>query len=225
MSCVQVVLDIALGAAADARPPSLAVMYDELLRKQIENKAGQLGDSWVFSDMLTEVNENVLRQARRQAVCLSVRVLVCTLLCCRKVPQVGQPEVLAVPPPPPKPQWQDRSQWQGKPRWTQNSGLLFCACMSGVLLLEWRIAGGAMLSAQPVGPKGQPAKGEKRGMLCRLAPGLAIAVMFALTEGSEFLATTNGENAPKKIKADVQCFKCKAFGHYSNKCPTVAKSS
>ncbi len=44
--------------------------------------------------------------------------------------------------------------------------------------------------------------------------------------GPECLALTNGgENVPKKSKAEVQCFKCKGFGHYANKCPDVAKSS
>ena len=65
---MQVVLDIAIGAAAEARPTSLAVVYDELLRKEVENKCAQLGKTWSFSTMLTQQNENILLQARRFAV-------------------------------------------------------------------------------------------------------------------------------------------------------------
>lgn len=70
---VQVVLDIAIAAAAEARPTSLAVVYDELLRKEVENKADQLGQSWDFTEWFTHVDDNTLRQARRQAVCLCLR--------------------------------------------------------------------------------------------------------------------------------------------------------
>ena len=73
---VQVVLDIAIAAAAEARPTSLAVVYDELLRKEVENKADQLGQSWDFTEWFTHVDDNTLRQARRQAVCLFLRVCV-----------------------------------------------------------------------------------------------------------------------------------------------------
>ena len=71
---VQVVLDIAIAAAAEFRPTSLAVVYDELLRKEVENKADQLGQSWDFTVLFTHVDDNTLRQARRQAVCLLVVV-------------------------------------------------------------------------------------------------------------------------------------------------------
>ena len=71
---VQVVLDIAIAAAAEGRPTSLAVVYDELLRKEVENKADQLGQAWDFTELFTRVDENTLRQARRQAVCLLVVV-------------------------------------------------------------------------------------------------------------------------------------------------------
>ena len=43
--------------------------------------------------------------------------------------------------------------------------------------------------------------------------------------GSECLALTNGGvNVPKKSKSEIQCYKCKGFGHYANKCPDAAKS-
>jgi hypothetical protein len=71
---VQVVLDIAIAAAAELGPTSLAVVYDELLRKEVENKADQLGQSWDFTALFTHVNDNILRQARGQAVCLLVVV-------------------------------------------------------------------------------------------------------------------------------------------------------
>ena len=70
---VQVVLDIALGAAAEGRPASLAVVYDELFRKMVENKSGQLGQSWDFAKLFTHVDDNILRDAWRQAVCLLCR--------------------------------------------------------------------------------------------------------------------------------------------------------
>ena len=76
-SFMQVVLDLALGAAAEARPASLAVVYDELFRKEIENKSGQLGKSWNYAELFTHVDENILRNARRQAVCLLCRLEWC----------------------------------------------------------------------------------------------------------------------------------------------------
>ena len=77
---VQVVLDIALGAAAEGRPASLAVVYDELFRKMVENKSGQLGQSWDFAKLFTHVDDNILRDARRQAVCLLCRFVWCFLV-------------------------------------------------------------------------------------------------------------------------------------------------
>ena len=62
-------LSIAFGAAAEFRPTALAVAYDELLRKDVENKAGQLGESWDFSKSFMQIDDNVLRMARRCAVC------------------------------------------------------------------------------------------------------------------------------------------------------------
>ena len=74
--CVmQVVLDIAIGAAAEARPTSLAVVYDELLRKEVENKCAQLSKKLDFSHMLTHQNENILLQARRFAVLEDIPLL------------------------------------------------------------------------------------------------------------------------------------------------------
>ena len=64
---MQIVLSIAFGAAAEFRPTALAVVYDELLRKDVENKVGQLGESWDFSKSFTQIDDNVLRMARRWA--------------------------------------------------------------------------------------------------------------------------------------------------------------
>ena len=64
---MQVVLSIAFGAAAESRPASLAIAYDELFRKDIENKAGQLGASWAYANLFTQVDDNILRIARRHA--------------------------------------------------------------------------------------------------------------------------------------------------------------
>ena len=64
---MQVVLSIAFGAAAESRPASLAIAYDELFRKDIENKAGQLGASWAYANLFTQVDDNILRMARRHA--------------------------------------------------------------------------------------------------------------------------------------------------------------
>ena len=74
---MQVVLNIAVGAAAEFRPASLAVVYDELLRKEVENKAGQLGASWDFAKSFTQVDDNVWRMARRSACVVSACLISC----------------------------------------------------------------------------------------------------------------------------------------------------
>ena len=53
-----------------------------------------------------------------------------------------------------------------------------------------------------------------------------VSVCISAFVGLECLAITNGgENGPKRSKAEVQCYKCKGFGHYANKCPDAAISS
>ena len=61
----QVVLQIALGAGAEERSPSLALIYDEMLRAEIENKCGQLGDDFDIHKKLSAMDERVLNWARR----------------------------------------------------------------------------------------------------------------------------------------------------------------
>ena len=59
------------------RNTSLGIFYDDLLRKEVENKCGQLGESWDFTQMFLKVDEGVLRKARR-----FVRLLICVLPVC-----------------------------------------------------------------------------------------------------------------------------------------------
>ena len=47
------------------RNTSLGIFYDELLRKEVENKCGQLGAAWDYSSLFLEVDEGMLRKARR----------------------------------------------------------------------------------------------------------------------------------------------------------------
>ena len=68
MWLAQVVLEIAMGAAAEDRTTGLAIMYDELMRQEIEDKCGQLGLDYDFSEVLLQVNETSLRRAKRSVV-------------------------------------------------------------------------------------------------------------------------------------------------------------
>jgi len=61
-SC-KVVLEIAMDDPD--RNTSLGIFYDELLRKEVENKCGQLGAAWDYSSLFLEVDEGMLRKARR----------------------------------------------------------------------------------------------------------------------------------------------------------------
>ena len=69
--CSQVVLEVALGAAAECagnggeRNTMLGIIYDEQLRKEVENKCGQLGATWDYTSMFLVVDESILRKARR----------------------------------------------------------------------------------------------------------------------------------------------------------------
>ena len=63
--CAQVVLEIAMDAPAEERTPSLAMIYDEMLRKKIENKCGQLGEAFDIAGQLASTDEVVLRWAKR----------------------------------------------------------------------------------------------------------------------------------------------------------------
>ena len=61
----QVVLEIAVSAAADERKPVLAVIYDEMVRKEWENKAGLLGEAFKVADKMACEDEVVLKRAKR----------------------------------------------------------------------------------------------------------------------------------------------------------------
>jgi len=134
---------------------------------------------------------------------------------------VGQADERVAPPAPPKPQFHEKPKGKGKGK---NSGMLFLRMHVLSIIVGVCIAGGFMWAAQPQTPPGSPRKGEKRGMLCHLSQGYVL-VFICSCVGAGHLAITNGENVPKKSKAEVQCYQCKGFGHYANKCPKAAKSS
>ena len=56
-----------MGASAEEpeRNTSPGIFYDEILRKQVENKCGQLGADWEYASMFAQVDECILRKARR----------------------------------------------------------------------------------------------------------------------------------------------------------------
>ena len=58
-----------MGASAEEpeRNTSLGIFYDEILRKEVENKCGQLGADWEYASMFAQVDESILRKARRLA--------------------------------------------------------------------------------------------------------------------------------------------------------------
>ena len=59
-----------MGASAEEpeRNTSLGIFYDEILRKEVENKCGQLGAEWEYAPMFSQVDDSILRKARRLAV-------------------------------------------------------------------------------------------------------------------------------------------------------------
>ena len=59
------VLEVVMSASSENRPATLAVVYDELVRKEIENKCGQLGTKWKFQELLVSLDERTLRAARK----------------------------------------------------------------------------------------------------------------------------------------------------------------
>ena len=56
-----------MGASAEEpeRNTSLGIFYDEILRKEVENKCGQLGAEWEYAPMFSQVDDSILRKARR----------------------------------------------------------------------------------------------------------------------------------------------------------------
>jgi len=77
-----VIVEIAMGASAEEpeRNASLGIFYDEVLRKEVENKCGQLGTAWEYSSLFTQVDEGLLRKARRFALLLVVVCVTVALL-------------------------------------------------------------------------------------------------------------------------------------------------
>ena len=69
----QVVLEIAVSCADDHKPV-LAVVYDEMVRKEWENKAGLLGDAFKVADKTAVEDEVVLKRAKRDKETWSDRV-------------------------------------------------------------------------------------------------------------------------------------------------------
>ena len=61
----QVVLEIAMDASEEDRTPHLAIIYDELLRMEVENRCGQLGDAYAVESAMTATVDAVLRRAKR----------------------------------------------------------------------------------------------------------------------------------------------------------------
>ena len=63
------IVEIAMGASAEEpeRNTSLGIFYDEILRKEVENKCGQLGAEWEYAPMFSQVDDSILRKARRLA--------------------------------------------------------------------------------------------------------------------------------------------------------------
>ena len=54
---------------------ALAIVYDELLRSEVENKRGQLGTTFDFTEMMVSIDDTILRRAKRSVVAL---LIVCT---------------------------------------------------------------------------------------------------------------------------------------------------
>ena len=157
---MQVVLNIAFGAAAEFRPASLAIAYDELFRKDIENKAGQLGASWAFADLFTQVDDNVLRMARRHACveCASLVILRLSSFAgkCRKWGLQKSKQLLPLPS-------RSGSAASGKTSAVESSTPVCRAVLVVVCLdLLSHLLGGALWEAQPRTPTKWS---DKRGKL------------------------------------------------------------
>ena len=102
-----------MGASAEEpeRNTSLGIFYDEILRKEVENKCGQLGAEWDYAELFSQVDEGMLRKARRFACSTSWCVCNGCLVACdrefdeahKKVPKGSAPtKATAVAPVPAK---------------------------------------------------------------------------------------------------------------------------
>ena len=144
---LQVVLEVAMSASSENRPATLAVVYDELVRKEIENKCGQLGTSWKFQEMLVRLDERTLRAARKlvpelkeevrvQLFCKCVAALIPYLGCLQKR-ELGAARAWQSQP-------QTKGAWQSQP---QTKGRGKAASLQRGGAPSW--------AAQPSTPKGE----------------------------------------------------------------------
>ena len=63
--CAQVILELALGAVGEDRSPVVAMVYDDLLRKEVETKCGQLGSSFELKEKFLTIDPIIERRAVR----------------------------------------------------------------------------------------------------------------------------------------------------------------
>jgi hypothetical protein len=82
----KVILEVAMGAASESpeRNTTLGVIYDEILRKEVENKCGQLGVDWEYMELFGAVDDGILRKARRRVCSAECCPVVCCIVCLHK---------------------------------------------------------------------------------------------------------------------------------------------
>ena len=61
----EVIAELALGAAGEDRTSQFAVVYDKLLREEVELRVGQCGDTSVLASMMSSVVPDIERRALR----------------------------------------------------------------------------------------------------------------------------------------------------------------
>ena len=65
MTLLQVIAELALGAAGEDRTAQFALVYDRLLREEVELRCGQCGDNSRLASMMTTVDLDIERRALR----------------------------------------------------------------------------------------------------------------------------------------------------------------
>ena len=65
---MQVILELAFGSAGEERSPHFAIIYDDLLRKELEIQCGQMGDKSRITQLMLEVVPFIERRAVRCAI-------------------------------------------------------------------------------------------------------------------------------------------------------------
>ena len=63
---MQVIEELAIGATSEEMTPHFAIIYDDLLRKELEINCGQIGDGSMINAMMTAVDPVVERRAIRE---------------------------------------------------------------------------------------------------------------------------------------------------------------